>query len=564
MNKEGRKFSLKGRDWVTDEFWKPLHSWRIVANDSDNLCDTCRGIVWQMIPWEPWAQKGQCESCSGTKLEPILVLVLNLPRREGKTFNVAATAISEICQRRNRTVYFVATAGDQNKRLFEDNYRTPIESSPVLRGLCEIVGERITVKSTGSQFRYATTSSANAVTGGGVSLLILDECRDLKPRTAMAAIGSTRDQGGKECPYGHVNLANNENSPDDCPACGATLIPWFPQVILTSSSGIETGTDMDWFNDLVMSQTGGEGVPVANVHTFRMQESSNPVVSSAVTSAYDAFFSQSDALKTYVDVEMHNIPRRAGADFLSNAALKAVTDSKLGKLNAIEDRCFVFLDTSTTSDLTNLVVVAEDSEKCVNEPWEHIYVARIDRWDPAKSANGVVDIESVRQTLLDLLPRLPNMMAMYIDVRGGITWATDMVMFLRNQGQSWSKRVCSYAAKKSFHQTLDRDTSWALLEQRVLSRKIRFPPDNGLAKELRGVQKRVRTDGTVEVRDRNRKQSHADVAESIAICCLLIFREQSRPRVGLSDLKKSAPPATRKGLGRYLTGAGSLKGDNIV
>lgn len=538
VNKEGRKFTLDGRPWVEREFWEPANSWRIIANDKQNLCDTCSDRVWELTQWShDWRERYACDSCAGCKIVPILVVILNLPRREGKTFNVAAYTLSEICLKKNRSVLFLATSGDQSKMLYEDNWETPVKSSPVLSKMLSVVGERITCASTGSQFRYAKTSSANAIAGGGISLLVLDECRGLQAKAAMSAIGSTRDQGGLECPKGHVNIANTPGAPERCPACDAWLEPWYPMIVLTSSSGIETGTDLDWFQNLVDAQTGSaEGIPVANVHTFRMTESQNPVVRDEITNAYTDLFMQSPALRPFVGVEMHNQTMRVGEDFVPPSSLQAITNRALGAFETCEEPCVAFLDTSTTGDLTSLVIVADDPSRSA-EVFNCVRVVRVDTWDPKKMRNGVIDAAEIEEHVARMLTAFPAVQTLAVDVRGTVSWAPLMVANLRRAGH---KQVIEFGNRGSRDRP-ERDLGWSLLEQRIMSRRIQIPEDARLIRELKGVHKRMRPDGSYEVKDRNRSQCHADISEGIASACLLIHRNAHKPtRASVRSARRAA------------------------
>src|SRR5687767_4575682 len=95
-----RVTGIRGREWVINHLFVPAYGWRIwsMARDGEVLCADCGAAAGVILEWSAeLEQLIETEHtplhdgrCPGLELVPIQVVVLCLPRREGKTVNVAA------------------------------------------------------------------------------------------------------------------------------------------------------------------------------------------------------------------------------------------------------------------------------------------------------------------------------------------------------------------------------------------------------------------------------------------------------------------------------------------
>ncbi len=573
-SKEGRPFSIKGRQWVVDHFWRPANGWRVRANDVDHLCDACKSEAGAVVEAWDWAwvdrQRRHAaalgDRCKGLRLVPILVTVLNLPRREGKTFNVCAFILATIFLSPRRFVLFLATAGEQTKRLFTDNIQAPILQSEAMKLSCDIVGSTVTVPSTSSRLDVPTTTSHKTITGGGYSHIVLEEARDFDPRTVAAAVLSIRDQGGYECPRDvrHVTRpgVGGDIVREKCPTCGDLLVPWFPRIIVPSSSGIVEDEERDWFNQLVELLT--EECP-ANYYVYRTDKSTNPVVSAETTNALIEGFGRVEALKTFMDVELHNTPRRKGEDFLTSDDLRRVEDAEVTSLDGSDFQCCAFLDTSSVGDLTTFIVCGWAPGES-GYPWQVLRPLHWRIWRPKVTRSKMTEA-MVLEHFDHVIPNFPRLELVLVDDRGMI-WAKDLVQTCNTQRRAWGSKVRLFHGKKIqkadgsiekvgaripgvFGGEADRSRGWQQLEERVMTgrRRIVIPTKKVLPElhaELLGVTKVELPGGFVEYRDRNRKVRHADVADALAGCAFLayILSTNQRKRLDESYAQKTGALAT--------------------
>lgn len=567
--KEGRRYSLEGRQWVIDEFWRIVDGFRLWPNDAEHLCEECKSQVGTIVEAWDWALHRKLKkharaakkiegggTCAGLLLRPIIVTILNLKRREGKTINVAAWVLSTIFLAYLRFVLFVATAGTQTKNLYADNFEKPIKNDKELSKNCRIVGNEIHVPSTKSHFRFARTTSHRAITGGGYSHVVIDEARDQNARVVSAAVFSIQDQNGYECPRGHVMQAGigPELEERKCPVCHELLIPWWPRIILISSSGIiDDNEDYQWFEELkeVVESTG----PWA-YHLYASDAQTNPAVRPEITEALEDGFGRVASMRDYVEVELTNRARRKGEDFISSAEIRLVFRPDILSLPGDDRPCVAFLDTSWTTDTTSLAICADrDWPGNDDARWRYLTSVHLMKWKPESFEQGRIDPDAIRAYLDAVLPLFPALQCLLVDDRG-MQWAKDLVVDANRNaggfGLGWGRRTFVFhgrGRRSARHRGKripgvyggdeDRATAWNMFEYRIMKQQIEMPADPDALKEIKGVRRKRLPDGTIVIMDRNRKQRHADIIEAYAGCCFLVYLLQTQPtRMTLDEASK--------------------------
>lgn len=568
-------------DWgVVRKLKKHQHErvkFHVVPEEADELAELepdLKATAEELAKHAEVRDSAEVRECSGLALQPILVTILNLPRRDGKTFNSACWALSTICLQRNRNILFVAAAGKQTRRIFREAFEKVIQQDAKLTEVCVITGERIDVPSTGSCLQTCDTSF-RSITGSGFSHILVDECRDVHPRVLAAAVFSTGDQNGAECPYGHEMHADvdpEEIGNRKCSHCGERLVPWYPRVILTSSSGLKTDDEMAWFEELA-DALEEMGHPMA--HCYRSTKSSNPSVSLKVKQGYGEIFGLAPSLRVYVDVELTNRARRIGEDFVSESDIRAIVSSKLKNVNGDPRPAFGFLDTSWSSDITTLAIGVDWYH---GQPgyssWAHLQVVHLLKWKPKKLPGGHIDPSEVQAALDRLIPMFPNLKALLVDDRG-MKWAKDLVVWNNQNRPGWGKKVKAFHGRGArglrdrgeripgvYGGDEDRSIAWQMLEYRIACtakpkatdkalqglQTILVPDDPDFRAELLAVQRKIQPDGSYVIMDRSRKKRHADVAEAIAGLCMLAYYDAITPTASLTrvDSKAASRLATLK------------------
>lgn len=565
ISKEGRAFSLEGRDWVIEEFWKPADGFRLWPVDKSKLCDKCRERAGEIVPAWDWklydklrAHARMKKGCRGLELKPIIVIILNLPRREGKSFNVASWILSTLFLCMRRFVLLVASAGDQSANIYEDNILKPIQESEALTEACHVKANEVTVPSTKSRLRVAKTTSFRTITGGGESHIVLEEARDLHARVVAAAVFSVRDQNGYECPYGHHMLAGigGQIEKKRCPTCNEVMVPWFPRIIIPSTSGVvDENSDYQWFNELVEHV---QEIAPWGYHLYTTEESTNPIVSSEVTEVLEQGFGAITSMSDYVEVELSNRPRRKGKGFASKADIAATCHPDLVNVLTDDRPCVAFLDTSWSGDLTSLVICADklwDPER----PWHTLQSVHLYAWDPADQPKKRIEPKLIRKHLDLWIPRFPNLRVLLVDDRGR-EWAKNLVVdanansadddFPDGFAVGWGHKVFLFHGKGEkgrrgprgqripgvYGGKEDKSTAWQLYDYRIVKRLIEHHDDPRLRKELRGARRKILPTGEEVILDASRRHAHVDLAEGYAGCSLLAYLESTNRRQTLDEL----------------------------
>ena len=532
-DKSGKRFSVKGRDWIRDEFYTPVDGWKTWPASEDNpLCDACATLANQIHETRQGAREAVADkctggSCKGLTVQPVLITVLCLPRRSGKTFNTAAFALSLLLQERHKRIAFICSSEDQMRALVRENHSTIIEQNKKMKAALQVFEHRgeIRCAKTKSMFEGMSTSHGS-ITGRGRTHVIVDEARDVPARSMMSLLPSVYESNGVQCPRGHIQTANTLEAPTHCPVCRSELEPWYGRILLMSSAGIIEGTggEKDWFPELVEHLRAN---PQPNVHLYESQQIINPDVSEVITNTVETVFGSLESTRSYVAVEVGNQFTRKGETLLVKPQIDAVVDGKLRNRLECDAPSVAFLDTSKSNDLTSLVIVSEVAQKSV-DPWGFIQVERIDIWDPKKLPGGVINPAEVLAHLDMVIPLYPNMKALRVDSRV-MPWAIALVKKAKRE-RTYGRIIDGWNKGKA-----ERKSSWALLHQRILSKTIAIPNNPTLRKELLNVRRITDLDGQMDIRDgTNRKVRHVDVAEALSVCCYLAHLESLQSRTNLA------------------------------
>lgn len=534
----GRQYEVDPDGWLLNQFWRPLHSFRYWPKDPASICDDCRKTAgtltqdyWSHEPTR--TKKHAATGCAGLVCEPIQFVLLNLPRQSGKTVGTSGLVATKIFKRHDQHVAFISGSEDQSAELFRQHYREPIVARNALNRRAKIRGNRIEVPKTSSTFTFLATSLAGT-TGGTKTLVVIDEARAVPDAVAIAMMPTIFAQNGWACPAagdGHTRTKGDLDNPKmtKCATCQTRLQPWVGQVIAMSSAGEMSGGSKDWFFNAC---DAAEREPSPRVYVHQATGVVGSKVAKSTVDAMNEFFGKVEGLESFVDMETTNQARRRGESFISKAQVDVVVDNMLTNQQAGDRPAVAFLDTSLVGDLTSMVVLADDSTD-TEEEWARVVVQRIDIWDPKQLKGGVIDDRVIEQHLDDYVPLFP-----FVDIRIDtrmMPWAIQLVKRARKEkpyrriidGVSWREH--------------ERRASWTLLEQRLLARTIRLPPNPTLRKELLAARKSTDLNNRTDVREQSRRKRHLDVAESLAACCYLAHLQAIKPRgVALS--------ATRTGM----------------
>ena len=530
-DKTGKKFSVKGRDWIKDEFFTPVDGWKAwPKTEHQALCDPCASVAGQVFETRQDARAtfGDCtgNGCDGLKVEPIIMTVLCLPRRSGKTFNTAAFALSLLLQEHHKRIAFICSSEDQMRALVRENHSLIIKQNKKMTKALEVFEHRGEIKcaKTKSYFEGMSTSHGS-ITGRGRTHVIVDEARDVPGRAMMALLPSVYEANGVQCPRGHIHTAKTQEAPENCPVCHSELEPWYGRILLMSSAGIVEGIggEKDWFPELIEHLRAN---PQPNVHLYESQQIVNPDVSEKITNTVETVFGSLESTRSYVAVEVGNQFTRKGETLLVKPQIDAVIDGTLRNRLECDRRSVAFLDTSKSNDLTSLVILSEVPEKSP-DPWGFVQVERIDVFDPKKLPGGVINPAQILEHLDMVIPLYPNMEALRVDTRV-MPWAIALVKKAKKE-RSYGRIIDGWHKGKA-----ERKSSWALLHQRILSKTIRLPPHPTLRKELLAVRRLTDLDGQMDIRDADRRKRHVDIAEGLSVCCYLAHLESLNTRTSLA------------------------------
>ncbi len=431
---DGLPWSLAGRQWVLDEIWRPLDGWKLWPEDKSKLCDDCAKLAGSIVDDyhesdKTRTAKHSSSGCLGLRSEPILVLLANLKRQSGKTFNTAAWCVTQAALSDHQSIALLAGSEDQIKRLFDSNYKRPVESDRKLSSMFRAMGTRLVCDKRGSDIELLPTTISSV--GDTRTTVVVDECRKVPADIGPAMFATMLARGGWECPTRMRSHSRTHDGVDDpsapksCSVCSKGTQPWFGKSMFLSSAGEIKDSDADWFFDIVdhFSKT-----PHPNVHVFASADNLNPKSSAKVTSVLSEVFGAVEATRVAAGIEAGNERLKKGQQFMTAADMRACVDDTLHNMESCSRRCVAVLDTSEDIEKTSLVVLAEEEACAV--PWDLLVQARCDFWIPAHEPGGIVDVARVESHCRSILTTFTGLKAFHIDTRGSKGW-TEMFQRLR-------------------------------------------------------------------------------------------------------------------------------------
>lgn len=579
----GGRWTLEGRDYVRNEIWGPLQSYHLTPRspeEATQLCPLCRSqVMAEQFASEWTAPKGHAKSCPGLEATPIIANGVNAPRRDGKTKNGTAYALSTIFLEKWKRVAYIAAAEDQSEELVETKLGRVIKRHPKLVAKSHVTANKIEVPKKNSHLEVLSTSAAS-VTGRGYTHILVDEARDLGAKVFIALIASVFASHGVECPHAHGSWAVLENGPpppDECPHCGSELSRWYPRILVMSASGeVQDVQQKDWFDEWIAKRIE---IPVAGTHVWRTEQRMNPSVSKKVVSVVQKSFGDVPGLEHHLDVEIGNKPLRRGEIYVKKQEVDAITDHRLRDRDASTRPAVAFVDTSKTGDKTSLVICIDDDDpipsalkayklqhydkndpKCPRDgrllgtPFEFLAVWHIKVWDPADKEScpgGYVDPDAVEKYLDLVVPRFTRLLKLKVDTRV-MPWAKKLVANCSRK--PWGRgRVEAYEG-----QLADDSAMYLELLQRVTARTLRIPKHDALLKEFVSLRKIDLARGQIKVVDANADKSgrnrrvgglHRDIVMSLAGDCLLAHElalEMPEQMASIEDLDEDLKEAMGK------------------
>jgi hypothetical protein len=535
-NKEGRPFSLKGRDYIRDHLFRAADGWKLWRGANTDPCSDCLDLIGDIIehPSDNATRTPEhlATGCPGLDAEPIIVSIINLQRQDGKTVGAMGLALSDLFLGRNKSVGLIAASEDQAERLFRENYVEAIERNPKLASRCSVT--RLGLEVPKQRCRFEAMSTAHrSVTGRGRTRLLIDEARDIEARVVTALLPAVFAMSGIECPRGHVQLDASQiaGAPLTCSACGERLVPWYGRITITSSAGVYDNSERDWLAELMESLAAE---PHKNYHVFSSEESLNPSKSSTIVAAVGDVFGRLESTRDYISAEVGNRWTVKGEPVVTKHELDQVLDKKMSNATECTDPCVAYLDTSDTVELTSLVVLAWDKSRGEKQ-WEHVYTPLIEVWEPARMPSKRVNEDDIYPALVRLLKCYPHLAALEIDTRGR-DWPRILMAMARRDGQPWA--AVMRAPDKNYDSSI---IGWNQLLSRIKARTIRVQDLQQIRKEFAGLKLRDGR-GATQVVDKNRRKAHKDITEALAMCCYLATREELKAsRSSISRRQSSRP-----------------------
>lgn len=556
---KGGKWTDVGRDWL-DTFLRALEGFQVWPRDENKICADCLEKVCEVADTED-AYEGTTDhlpECAGLKCEPILFIVFWADRRTGKSFNTGAFINAKVFQDKNERIMYMATGEDQTKRLIRENFTDTIKKQPDLEKFTLIRDNYVRVPHNFSEYVFPSTSES-AATGAGLTYLFIDEARDFPGHVFAAVVPSTQEQHGVACTECSYKIAGHDGvNPDQAnflgqtckkPGCCGSLRKWFGRCVVMSAQGrIKDEPLKDWFFNLIQVL---EEEPDPNWFLIKLVDNriANPDIDPTAKSAAVRVLGKVEGMKELMDVEFGGQFKREGENFLSPMDVDAVVKGWMENEDESLADCLGFLDTSRTTHLTSLILLADETEKHDphGQPFTYCYPAHIYVWDPKEPDEyGVrgIDEHTVIPYFVRLLPAWPRLRGLWVDTRN-MKWAQRFVAMCKKgylpkkDSDARIKIPWGYKVHGFDGWAQERNAGWAELETKVIKKLIRIPPHERLIRELKNAIVKWHA-GMIQVRERNKHKLHLDVAENLATCMYFAHREARRPRIGVARANRRA------------------------
>jgi hypothetical protein len=149
-------------------------------------------------------------------------------------------------------------------------------------------------------------------------------------------------------------------------------------------------------------------------------------------------------------------------------------------------------------------------------------MVRLDYWLPSQFETKIIDPFVVKQLIESLVVTFSGLRSLFVDTRGNPTWGEIVREISRRL-----PRVRRWMSNKD-----ESLYGWNFLQQRILATpnaSIRLQNDKEMLKEFSGIRwKAGINDNQPRVVDRDRRKSHKDITEALAMCCFLVDLESRR------------------------------------
>lgn len=541
---DGGPFELEGREWQREQFWAPLDGFKLWPVDRESLCTSCAAkagnIVGSVYAADSTRTARHAETgCAGLRAHIIWLVCLQLKRQQGKTVSVAGYTISSLWRYSHESIAYLAGSEDQSEMLVRDNF-TGALSDRLMRD-AQSMRTRLIVEARNSEFQLFATSLAGS-TGGSRTLVIVDEARDVPSHVFSAMVPTIYARRGWRCPTGQPGHAwstgdldiiedqdgaavnpKQERYGQRCPVCNARLEPWSGRVAAMSSAQELDDSDADWFHDLCEQL---EREPEPDAHVFRSSRVINPKVSRQIVSRSEAVLGKVKGLSDSISIEAGGVSRRKGELFLDHAQIRGIEDPLLRNLEGCSRPAVGFLDTSDVTHLTSLVILEDDSRDG-ERPWHRLRQVYLEVWDPKDQPHKFIDDRIIKAALLEILPSFA-LLALRIDDRRR-PWAKAMLRELKKEAPfSRILKGCDERGEKWGRN--ERQLGWQKFHERAVGRTITIFQNQTLRAELKAARNFSTVDGEMDVREKDKRKRHLDIAEAIASCCLMAHELSVRGR----------------------------------
>ena len=413
--------------------------------------------------------------------DPNVPLVLAVTRRQlGKSTLVAASAISELFTQ-NSYVLYVCASQAQGNAVWSRKVRGPLEKLLAeigMEGSAQFTAQSVTIPAFNSAMVVVSPNEATAP-GRTVSLLCLDECRDI-PDSVFTTLAPS-------------------------------VIGGQGRMVLAGTPGQRRGFFYELTTDppdraLVVRPPASATNPYESKRAIQfLRTTLAKLWPAAARRELDSEFTDSDD------------------EFLPSDVVARCVDSDLREYQTHDAPCYGFLDLSRTRDLSSLVVVASVAAR-VPEAADHLLTVSIQTWDPKRMPGQEIDFAVIREALLQLPKRFPNLRTVLVDQ--GAEFGS-VSSFLKQHPEIRAKAFVGTASSNM--------AIWSALSGRLHSRTLTIPKHERLLDELRNLRREEFQFGSkFRIVDASKKY-HRDVSLALAGAVHAAGRRSEPLRIFNSD-----------------------------